>query len=299
MATVNAKIRKTQKRPPSTKLCLHCSQVRSLADFYSNRDWVEQDGRDVWCKACIKRIKTKDEMRKYFWENHREWKEEIWENAKKRAELDLSKKAIYQKSSEDRRASILEETTCQNIPSLMQINYHYVDTTQDVNTNSYEEAKKEGRIIELKPDPDIKTWSKEFNGNFKPSELEYLEEYYEGLENDFDLNDTSLKDNAKKLAKASLLVDRTQDAYMAGRCSLQDVKDAIAQYDLLMKTGNFAACKRKPGDKAGLNNWAETTMYCETHGHPCVKPVEWEQDVVDLAMAHLETIVTSMNAEEG
>ena len=85
---------------------------------------------------------------------------------------------------------------------------------------------------------------------------------------------------------------------MAGRCSLQDVKDAIAQLDLLMKTGNFAACKRKPGDKNTLNNWAETSLYCETHGHPCIKKIEWEKDGVDIALEGLGYIVESLRDEE-
>jgi hypothetical protein len=191
------------------------------------------------------------------------------------------------------------------MPSLMQKtqNYKYEDHTQDVNTNDYDEAKVAGKIVEFNPkkakqDKNLKTYNEFFNGEFKPVELEYLEDYYAALEEDFDLSDISLRDNAKKAAKASLLVDKVQNDYMAGRCTLQDVKDAIAQYDLLMKTGNFAACKRKPGDKNTLNNWAETCQYLETHGHPCTKQIDWPKDIVDQALDGLGFIIESMRDDD-
>ena len=301
MATLTSKPRKTAKPPKPTKLCLHCNQVRNLSDFYSNRDWIEQAGKDIWCKKCISQIKTKDEMRKYFWENHREWKENIWEKAVKKASLIAAKNQKYQKLNEDMRSVVLETLACEQIPSLMQIAYNYVDNSKDINENSYEDAKENGKIVELssvKPkDPNLKTYSHEFNGDFKPAELEYLEEYYAGLERDFDLSDTSLRDNAKKLAKASLLVDKVQNDYMAGRCSLQDVKDAIAQYDLLMKTGNFAACKRKPGDKGGMGSWAEICFQLETTGHTMQNKVEWEKDDVDRTIEEFRYIVESLGLD--
>ena len=303
MPYVLSKPRKS-KPPAQTKLCLHCNQTKPLAKFFSNREWVENGGKDSWCKECIAKIRTKDEMRRYFWENNREWKENVWENACKQAELDAAKTPVYQKSNEERRQVILESIACTKVPSLMQStqNYKFEDHTQDVNTNNYDQAKENGMIVESDPskpkDKNLKVYNAFFNGEFKPAEIEYLENYYEGLEADFDLSDTALRDNAKKLAKASLLADKAQNDYMAGKCSLQDVKDAMAQLDLLMKTGNFAACKRKPGDKNSLNNWAETTLYCETHGYPCIKKIEWEKDVVDKALDGLNYIIQSMRDEE-
>ena len=79
---------------------------------------------------------------------------------------------------------------------------------------------------------------------------------------------------------------------------MQDVTNANAFYNSLMTMGNFAANKRKPGDKAGLSSWAETTAYCETHGHPCIKKIEWEKDVVDTALEGLGYIIESMRDEE-
>lgn len=303
MAVKAAKVRSTVK-VPTTKMCTCCHQVRSLSEFYSNRDWVEQLGKDAWCKSCAGKATTKDELRKFFWENNREWSDKLWDSCYKKAELAASKNKVYQTTTDERRESILQRLTCQNVLKSMQLSYKFVDNSKDHMVNSYEEAKEAGKIIDISqraggdPDPNVKVYSKEFNGDFKPAELDFLKSYYEGLDEDFDLNDISLQDNAKKLAKASLLVDKVQNDYMAGRCDFSVVKDAVAQFDLLMKTGNFAACKRKPGEKAGLNNWAETTLYLETHGYPCIKKIEWPKDTVDLAIESLNYIIESMRDEE-
>ena len=295
----------TKGKPPAqTRLCLHCNQVKPLSKFYANRNWIENGKKDKWCKECLAKIQTKDEMRRYFWENNRVWKENVWENALKQAEIEAAKSTVYQKSNAERKQVLLEHIACPIIPTLMQMtqNYGYEDHLNDPYVNDYDQAKESGKIVEAQPnsktDKNLKVYDAFFNGEFKPAEIEYLNTYYAGLQDDFDLSDTALRDTAKKVAKASLMADKVQNDYMAGRCSLQDVKDATAQLDLLMKTGNFAACKRKPGDKNTLNNWAETTMYCETHGYPCVEKIEWEKDVVDFAIESLNYIVESIRDEE-
>lgn len=294
--TTTSKPRKTAKKPVATKMCLHCNQVRNLSDFYSNRDWIDQAGKDVWCKKCINQIKTKDEMREYFFENHRKWEEKIWDSAEKKAKLQAAKNPLFQKSSDERKQSILEALTCAQVPPLMQIHYSYIDNTQDINITSYQEAKEAGQIIEKKSDPNIKTYNAFFNGDFKPSELEYLEEYYRGLNRDFALTDISLQDNAKKLAKAALTADKIQNDYLAGRCSIQDLNNAIAQYDLLMKTGNFAACKRKPGDKDSTSSFSDISLYLETHGFLANENfVVWPEDAVDKTISEFKYFIEAID----
>lgn len=286
---------------PTTKMCTCCHQVRNISDFYSNRDWVEQLGKDVWCKTCAAKAKTKDELRKYFWENNREWSDKLWDNSYKKAQQEASTNDVYMKTTDERRANILNQLTVQKVLKGMNLSYKFVDNSQNVNVNSYEEAKESGLIAESneEDDPNIKTYSKEFNGDFTKRQIDYLHEFYAGLDKDFDLDsDYSLADNAKKVAKAAMTLDKTQNDFLMQKCTAQDLTNAINAYNSLMSLGNFAASKRKPGDKAGLNNWAETTMYCETHGHPCIKKVEWDKDSVDEVLERFAYIITSLRSEE-
>lgn len=304
MPYIVSKPRKS-KPPAQTRLCLHCNQTKPLSNYFSNRDWIENGKKDKWCKQCIAKIRTKDEMRRYFWENNREWKENVWENALEQAKIQAAKSTVYQKSNEDRRQVLLESIACPIMPSLMQKtqNYKYENHIDDANTNNYDEAKKNGKVVELETarakDKDLKVYNEFFNGEFKPAEIEHLTRYYERLGEGFNFStDFTLEDNAKKLAKQAFIVDKMQNDFLAGRCSAQDVKDAMSIYDMLLKTGNFAACKRKPDEKSGMSSFSELTQYCETHGYPCVRKIEWEKDVVDQALDGLGYIIESMRDEE-
>lgn len=293
-STMESKSRAPAKK--KTKLCLHCDKVKEITDFYPNRDWSEQLGKDIWCKDCVKRCTTRDEIREYFWENNREWNERIWDTAEKKASALASKNVTYQKSSEERRKIMLERLTCQQIPACMQLQYKFVDNKKDGKSLSYAEAKENGTIVD-KVDPNIKVYSEAFNGFFKPDELRYLETYYASLEQDFDLDTENLRDYARKLAKASMMADKAQDDYAAGKCDFSVVKDALSQFDMLSKSANFAACKRKPGDNAGMGAWSELTYKLETSGHPCTRKIQWEQDDVDRTIQEFQYIIEALGLD--
>jgi len=295
---------KKGKPPAQTRLCAHCGMTKPLSNYYSNKDWLENGQKDSWCKNCLAKIKTKDEMRRYFWENNRQWKENVWENACEQGKLQAAKSTVYQKSNDDRRQILLEAIACPIVLQLMKQkqNYKYEEHKKDTNVNNYDEAKKAGRIVDIgsvKPvDKNVKVYNEFFNGEFKPAEIEHLTKYYQRLGEGFNFStDFTLEDNAKKLAKQSFIVDKMQNDFLAGRCSAQDVKDAMSLYDMLLKTGNFAACKRKPDEKSGMSSFSELTQYCETHGFPCVDLVIWDKDSVDVAIDNLNYIIESLRDE--
>ena len=287
---------KSRKAVKQTKTCLRCGKSFPITDFYLNRDWSEQLGHDGWCKTCYSRCTTKDEVREYCWHNNREFTERMWQLALDRAEKQAAPNATFQKANEERKAKILERLAAQAFPNVMGAQYKFVDNSKGGKLLSYQEAKSQGEVIE-EIDDNVKTFSSEFNGYFKKHEIEYLHNYYNGLNEDFDLSDTSQKDFARKLAKASLQLDKAQDAYMSGRGTLADVKDATTQFDLLAKSGNFAACKRKPNEDNGMSSWSELTAKLETTGHPCTRKIEWPEDDVDRVIKSYRHIVESLDLE--
>lgn len=82
---------------------------------------------------------------------------------------------------------------------------------------------------------------------------------------------------------------------MAGQATMQDVKDAVALFDLLSKSGNFSASKRKPGDKGGLGSWSEISFYCESNGYPMQRKIEWPKDDVDKTIEEFRYIVEALD----
>lgn len=292
MITAESKPKRANPKPPKpTKLCLKCGRVRDSNDFYINKDWEEQLGRDAWCKECVNRCMTKDDIREYFWENRKQFNERMWDAAKAKAERLLLNNVTYQKAGEQRKASMLEAQTAHQVPAVMNTFYKYEDNTKD-GTLSYYEAKKSGTVTD--EDEDGVSYSEEFNGYFTKKDLKYLRDYYAKLEEDFNFDNESLRDYAKKVCKASLQADKTQDAYAAGRCQVADVKDALTLFDTLSKSANFAACKRKAGDTSGLTSWAETTYKLETTGHTMQEKVKWPEDDVDRVINAMRHIVQSI-----
>ena len=94
-----------------------------------------------------------------------------------------------------------------------------------------------------------------------------------------------------------MLADTAQDNYAAGRCDFSVVKDALAQFDMLSKSANFAACKRKPGETSGMGSWSELTYKLETTGHPCTRKIKWEPDDVDRTIQEFKYIVEALGLD--
>lgn len=293
--TIESKARKSKAAPKPSRICIKCGRTKELDGYYSNRDWEEQLGKDIWCKECVGKCTDRETIKEYYWENHRDWDERIWQAAAKKAEKLLADNAMYQKSGEDRRKMLLDRLAAQQVPTVSTPYYKYVDNSKS-GCNSYAEAKAKGQVSD-EADDNEKVYDEFFNGYFTKRDLAYLETYYKRLEEDFTFDNENLRDYAKKCARASLQADKAQDDYAAGRCSFADVKDALAQFDMLSKSANFAACKRKAGDNSGLTSYSELSYKLETTGHTMQRQVKWEEDDVDRVINHFRHLAAAMNFE--
>lgn len=70
-------------------------------------------------------------------------------------------------------------------------------------------------------------------------------------------------------------------------------------FDNLSKSANFAACKRKAGEQAGLGCFGELVMKVETSGKIEENYVRWEQDEVDRVIEECYHIVAAVGFEGG
>lgn len=290
---VESKSRKSKAALKQVRVCIKCGLTRELDDYYSNRDWEEQLGKDIWCKECVGKCTDRESVREYFWENNREWDERIWQAAVKKAERKLVNNATYQKSSEDRRLMLLNRLAAQQIPTVMSPFYKFADNSKS-GSLSFAEAKARGEVSN-ETDDNEKQYDEFFNGYFAKRDREYLNNYYSKLEAEHNFDSENLRDYARKLCKASLLADKAQDDYAAGRCTIADVNNAMAQFDMLSKSSTIAACKRKTGDTNGLTSWAELSYKLETTGHTMQRKIIWEEDDVDRCIHNLRHLAAAMN----
>lgn len=89
------------------------------------------------------------------------------------------------------------------------------------------------------------TYNEEWRGTYTKSDLDYLEKYYEDLNRDFKIVTRNHKDYARKIAKASLAMDRAYDDMINGvqgaDTRYKNLKDT---FDQLSKSAQFAEDKR-------------------------------------------------------
>lgn len=277
---------------PAEKVCAKCGKTKPLQDFYANKEWEEQYGRDAWCKECATKLRNKEAVREYFWTNNKEWSVGIWLKAQKKAKEKLRDNPKYNEASDSRRKLMLEQMTASMCSSVMGLNVKF-----EKHDMTFADALDNGYIVET--DPDAKEWSPQFQGYFTQRELEYLENYYNKLSENFNFDNESMRDYAQKVCKASLMANKAIDDQRAGKCDASAVKDALNTFDMLSKSANFAACKRKPDEAVGENtSWSETVLYLETHGHLRKDENVWEQDVIDRVIADYYHIVASVGLDQ-
>lgn len=113
-----------------------------------------------------------------------------------------------------------------------------IDDSDDTKTDDYTNKDNE-KII----------YSRKWMGKYTKSEVEYLDNYYNELQFDFKIVTENHKDYAKKIAKASLAMDRAYGDILEGKSGAdkryRDLKDV---FDSLSKSAQFAEDKRGQND---------------------------------------------------
>ena len=124
-------------------------------------------------------------------------------------------------------------------------------------------------------------YSRDWNGLYTQREIDYLDDYYAKLEEGFVLDNQNIQDYARKAAKASLDADIKYSRMRHGQASVAEWEKAQAIFDNLSKSANFAACKRKPGDMAGLGSLGAIVAKIEMSGELDMPDVSFSPDDID------------------
>ena len=216
-----------RKRNPPSKMCVRCSKVKPLTEFYQNQGWTAQAYRDAWCKACAAgHCVDKDTLREYCWFNHRRWDEATYAMAVAKAQYVLATHPEYIKTGtkRERKEAIENEAITAQFFSAMNLRntYYYVD-----NTSHYEgmpppvpgiygdDASGDGEM----PDHGEKRYDPVWNGMFTSVEIDYLNQYYQKLEEGFVLDNWNIQDYARKISLASLNANSKFNLMRQGICS--------------------------------------------------------------------------------
>lgn len=290
------------------KLCLRCMTTPLLTEFYKNRGWAAQAYHDAWCKSCAKKFSvTKETIREYCWYNNRAWSEDLWQRVIDGARYKLAADSVYIKATDLRRRNMEESEACQIYLARMNMSNVYVysenitpesglydvfdiDSKDGILHKSVQEAMRSETEFVFDP-----VW----NGLFTRRDLEYLNNYYAELENDFVLDDVSMRDYGRKVAKASLALDQMYNDYRSNKVSGSEYKAAKDNFDTLSKSANFAACKRRTDEKINILPLGEVVEYLEAHKKIKSKKDNWKQDSVDAMIMEMYHIAESLGLDRG
>lgn len=111
------------------------------------------------------------------------------------------------------------------------------------------------------------------------------------------LDNQNIQDYARKAAKASLDADIKYNKMRQGLAGANDWKEAQAIFDNLSKSANFAACRRKPGDSAGLGALGLVVAKIEATGKLQTTQVKFPKDDIDRIIEDFEHTIRAVGLD--
>lgn len=284
------------KRKQNAKLCIRCNRILPLEKFSANKLWASQQYRDAWCTECTKNFCVDEEtVKRYCFENNRKFKEKAWEAAKKKAAYDLNNNKVYLnpmtppevKKKEEALATARAFLVVKNNAYAYEYeeNIHVADSTRDEVVHEFtDEANKP-------------YYDKVWQGLFTKEQVEWMEEKYAQYAEDFVLDNVNMQDYTRKVIKASLNADLAEDRMRRGQGTPDEYAKAQKIFDDLSKSSNFAACRRKPGESAGMGSLGEIILKLETQGYLDENPYTFPDDDVDKVIQAYKYTIESIGME--
>jgi hypothetical protein len=295
------------KPPKGKQKCTACGNEKNLSDFYaSSSQLFLSTGRVPICKDCIKTNSIDD---------NGEVKLDKFHNILRQIDKPFLL-SVFQSACDEAKKSEIDGfgrtdilgIYFKNIQSLPQNkNLTYADSesyNRQFPPNQYASAKisngsssiKNTDIyngsVENKPDETL-IYSKKWCGNYTQSDIDYLDDYYTGLDRDYKISTENHRDYARKIAKASLQMDKCFEDMMAGVSGADTrYKNARETFDNLCKSAKFSESTRSLND-VGLSSFSIITDRVEAHNWiPEHKPVD--KDDIDKLLDYLSTITKSL-----
>lgn len=249
--------------------CLNCQTEQSTSNYYVSYDTRLSAGVIPYCKSCLQNMIVddsgninEDRLRQTLKLMNRPFIQELWNISKKDGRSEFGSYMKNLAMPQNRRLT-------------------WEDSIYDGFVKT---------ITNISEDSNKKIYSKKWSGYYLQSEIDYLDDYLEGLNNDFKIITTNHKDYAKKIAQASLAVNKAYQDMLSGISgSDKRYKDLQATFDTLSKSAQFSENTRTATD-SGITGIAQIVDKVETN--------EWiydEEDFPKDALDHLLDQFSNIN----
>lgn len=168
-------------------------------------------------------------------------------------------------------------------------NLRYKDSIFDLSDEGQEVSEQVQQQLD-----DIPQWNDEWYGEYTKKDLEYLNNYYRDLQNDFKIVTRNHKDYAMKIAQASLAVNKAyyEMTKNGDKESSDRYKAASSNFDVLSKSAQFAESQRGAND-VSLGSFGKIFDLVEKNNW-VPKYVPEQQDMYDKLIEQFATIHKSL-----
>ena len=158
------------------------------------------------------------------------------------------------------------------------------NNSQNTTTSSTSQQKKvEEELV----------YSEFWMGEYTQKDIDLLDKYYAGLNRDYKIVTENHRDYAKKIAKASLMMDKAYEDMLKGVSGADKMYSSAKDiFDSLSKSAKFSEDKRSIND-VGISSFSKITSIVENHNW-IPQHVPKEKDMYDEMLEALSVINKSV-----
>ena len=158
------------------------------------------------------------------------------------------------------------------------------NNSQNTTTSSISQPKKIEEDL---------VYSEFWMGEYTQKDIDLLDKYYAGLNRDYKIVTENHRDYAKKIAKASLMMDKAYEDMLKGVSGADKMYSSAKDiFDSLSKSAKFSEDKRSIND-VGISSFSKITSIVENHNW-IPQHVPKEKDMYDEMLEALSVINKSV-----
>jgi hypothetical protein len=267
--------------------CLWCGNNGFISNEGKKSDFDKniffKNGFNPICKKCKSKIIDIDTFKTYIQDSGIYFDENTWEKAVN----DIRERLLKQYKNKNELPNDFIKLSFNKIMNRFFSLGNLSGDFKFMPLNSENKNKK----IDKKDE--IKIFNEKWMGNYTKYEIEYLENYLQGLHNDFKIVTTNHKDYAMKIAQASLHMNKCyQDLLDGTGGSDARYKTARENFDTLSKSAQFAESGRGQND-VSLGCFGVTFDKVEKKQW-VPKHIPLEQDEFDKMLSQFDSIEESL-----
>ena len=164
----------------------------------------------------------------------------------------------------------------------------YGDVIENTNSSSITSSTSQPKKVE-----EELVYSEFWMGEYTQKDIDLLDKYYAGLNRDYKIVTENHRDYAKKIAKASLMMDKAYEDMLKGVTGADKMYSSAKDiFDSLSKSAKFSEDKRSIND-VGISSFSKITSIVENHNW-IPQHVPKEKDMYDEMLEALSVINKSV-----